>query len=347
MTEHRPFPLSRRRLLGGAGKAAAAGLLAPALAAPLLSRPAFAATGATNAAGGILKVGDQRSTIRSLLEASGQLKDIPYTLEFADFPAAAPVLEALNAGAIDAGFAGDAAHAFALSNGLPAKIISAARSDPGCIGLLVRKDSPIRTVADLKGRTITAVRGSIGHYLVVAALKANGLSVNDVTLAFLQATEAKSAFSSGTVDAWAIWTLYVAQEVVAGTGRVLVDGRGLLNNNAFISATDVAIAQKRPLLQDYVARVAAARIWALGNVEQYVRIWGDLVKVTPEIAVAAFKLERFRPVAVDDGIVADLQTTADFYTGIGVIQKPFTAAAHADRSFALDAGLLAQSARAG
>ncbi|PWC47949.1 hypothetical protein [Azospirillum sp. TSA6c] len=89
MTEHRPPTLSRRRLLSGAGKAAAAGLLAPALAAPLLSRPAFAATGAT--AGGILKVGDQRSTIRSLLEASGQLKDIPCTLEFADFPAAPPM----------------------------------------------------------------------------------------------------------------------------------------------------------------------------------------------------------------------------------------------------------------
>lgn len=345
MTEHRSPTLSRRRLLSGAGKAAAAGLLAPALAAPLLARPAFAAT--ASAAGGILKVGDKRSTIRSLLEASGQLKDIPYTLEFADFPAAAPGLEALNAGAIDAGFAGDAAHAFALSNGLPARIISAARSDPGCIGLLVRKESPIRTVADLKGRTIAAVRGSIGHYLVVAALKANGLSVNDVTLAFLQPIEAKSAFSSGTVDAWAIWTLHVAQEVVAGTGRVLVDGRGLLNNNAFISATDVAIAQKRALLQDYVARVVAARIWALDSVEHYARIWSDLVKVTPEIAVAAFNLERFRPVAVDDGIVADLQTTADFYTGIGVIQKPFPAAAHADRSFALDVGLLAQLARAG
>lgn len=182
---------------------------------------------------------------------------------------------------------------------------------------------------------------------MVAALKANGLSANDVTLAFLQPTEAKSAFSSGTVDAWAIWTLYVAQEVVAGTGRVLVDGRGLLNNNAFISATDVAIAQKRTLLQDYVARVAAARIWALGNAEQYARIWGDLVKVTPDVAVAAFNLERFRPVAVDDGIVADLQTTADFYTGISVIQKPFTAVAHTDRSFSLDAGLLAESARAG
>lgn len=163
MTNHRPPTLSRRSLLSGAGTAAAVGLLAPALAAPLLSRPAIAATAVTNAIGGTLKVGDQRATIRSLLEASGQLTDIPYTLDFADFPAAAPVLEALNAGAIDAGFAGDAAHAFALSNGLPAKIISAARSDPRCIGLLVRKDSPIRTVADLKGRTITAVRGSIGH----------------------------------------------------------------------------------------------------------------------------------------------------------------------------------------
>lgn len=336
MPNDRFFPaagsLSRRRLL--AGTVAAAGVLA----APRLGR----------ADTDILKVGDQRASIRSILEASGQLKDIPYTVKFADFPAAAPLLETLNAGAIDAGFAGDAPHAFALSNGLPARIIAAGRSNPTCIGILVRTDSPIRTVADLKGRTIATGRGSIGHYMVVAALTAHGLSVNDVKLTFLQPAEAKLAFANGTVDAWSVWTLYIAQEVVAGTGRVLVDGRGLLNNNAFISASDTAIATRRPLLQDFVARVAAARLWTLDHAEEYARIWGDLVKVTPEVAAHAFNLERFRPVAVDDAIVADLQKTADFYTSLGVIQKPFQAGQHVDRSFALAPAVLADSAaRAG
>lgn len=324
--------LSRRRLL--TGTVAAAGLLA----APRLVR----------ADTDTLKVGDQRASIRSILEASGQLKDIPYTVKFADFPAAAPLLETLNAGAVDVGFAGDAPHPFALSNGLPAKIVAAGRSDPACIGILVRKDSPIQSVADLKGRSIATGRGSIGHYMVVAALTAHGLTVNDVKLTFLQPAEAKLAFANGTVDAWSVWTLYIAQEVVAGTGRVLVNGRGLVNNNAFISAADTAIATKRPIVQDFVARVAAARLWALDHAEDYARIWADLVKVTPDVATYAFNLERFRPVAVDDAVVADLQKTADFYTTLGVIQKPFQAAQHVDRSFPLAPAVLADSAaRAG
>ncbi len=51
----------------------------------------------------VLRVGDQRGNARALMEAAGVLDGLPYRLEWSEFPAAAPLLEALNAKAIDAG----------------------------------------------------------------------------------------------------------------------------------------------------------------------------------------------------------------------------------------------------
>jgi sulfonate transport system substrate-binding protein len=56
-----------------------------------------------------LRVGDQKGGNRSLLEIAGLTGDLPYKIEWSEFPAAAPILEALNAGALDVGHTGDLA----------------------------------------------------------------------------------------------------------------------------------------------------------------------------------------------------------------------------------------------
>ena len=72
--------------------------------------------------------------------------------------------------------------------------------------IMVPKDSPIRTAADLKGRTVAVNRGSIGHALVIAVAEAQGWGVRDIAIANLLPTEAKTALSAGAVDAW--WSLH-------------------------------------------------------------------------------------------------------------------------------------------
>lgn len=275
------------------------------------------------------------------MEGSGALNNIPYKVEFADFAAATPLLEAENAEAIDAGFGGDAAHALAFSNGIQSKVIYAEKSDPACIGILVRGNSPYRSIADLKGKTITTGRGTIAHYLAIAAMKANGMSPSDINFVFLQPADAKSAFVSGSVDAWAIWTLYIAQAVLTENARVIANGRGLINNNAFISASNTAIAQKRAILHDFANRYARSRVWALKNIDTYSKVWADLVKVTPEAAKYAYELERFRPVNIDDQLLEEFQKAAAFQREMGLITKPFTPSDFLDRSFKLDPEILA------
>ena len=70
----------------------------------------FATTASALAAGTVtLRVGDQKGGNRSPLEIAGLARDLPYNIESSEFPAAAPILEALNAGALDVGYTGDLA----------------------------------------------------------------------------------------------------------------------------------------------------------------------------------------------------------------------------------------------
>ncbi|NEN68020.1 aliphatic sulfonates ABC transporter substrate-binding protein, partial [Escherichia coli] len=98
-----------------------------------------------------LRIADQKGGMRSQLEAANALQNLPYDIKWAEFPAAAPLAEALNAGAVDAGIIGDAPLLFALANGAPVKAIAVDKSNPAGTAVLVSPGSAIKTAAGLKG----------------------------------------------------------------------------------------------------------------------------------------------------------------------------------------------------
>jgi sulfonate transport system substrate-binding protein len=156
----------------------------------------------TAAADTVLRVGDQKGGTQSVMKAAGGLDSLPYHLEWSQFPAAAPLLEALNAGAVDVALAGDAPATFALAAGLHGKIILPTRTSGAGTAIMVGRNSPIQSAAGLKGHRIAANRGSIAHALVLALAEQQGWSASDYTLANLLPAEAKTALSAGAVDAW-------------------------------------------------------------------------------------------------------------------------------------------------
>ncbi|WP_404713723.1 ABC transporter substrate-binding protein [Sphingomonas sp. MMS24-J13] len=152
-----------------------------------------------------LFVGDQRGGSQVVLRASNNLNDLPYRIEWSAFPNAAPLLEALNAGAIDTGVGGDAAFIFAIGSGAAIKAIGAGKSDGIGPVLVVPKDSPIRTIADLPGRKIATPKGSVSHNFVLAALELHGHPLDSVKFVFMSPSDGNAALESGAVDGWAIW----------------------------------------------------------------------------------------------------------------------------------------------
>jgi sulfonate transport system substrate-binding protein len=283
------------------------------LLAFLTVAPAFAET--------VLRVGDQRGNARALMEAAGVLDGLPYRLEWSEFPAAAPLLEALNAGAIDAGGVGDAPFTFAAAAGVPVKAFLAFRNRQDGLAILVRPDSPIRRVQDLKDKRIATNRGSIGHQIVLAALEEAGLPADSVRFHFLPPADAKLALAAGAVDAWSTWEPYTSAAELAGLVRVVRDGNGITPGLSFAVASDSALKTKRALLADYASRLARARAWALKDPAPYAAVWSALIGLPEAVPLRWFGRAQYRTVAIDAAVIADEQRIIDLYVRAGLIPQ--------------------------
>ncbi len=281
-----------------------------------------------------LRAGDQKGGTQSVMKAAGVLEGLSYQLEWSQFAAAAPLLEALNADAVDLAFVGDAPATFALAAGLQARIISPIRTSGAGTAILVGKDAPVRSAADLKGRTVAVNRGSIGHALVLAVIEAQGWPINAITIANLLPGEAKTALNTGAVDAWCSWGVYVAQARLVDGMRVVVDGgKGLLTGLSYLVAGNDAIARRRDPLLDFSHRLAVARHWAQAHPDDYARVLAAEIGVTRPVARLVFDTDTPVPVPIDTAVIADEQKTIDRYLAAGIIHARLDAAKLFDPSF--------------
>jgi sulfonate transport system substrate-binding protein len=281
-----------------------------------------------------LKVANQKSTIKVLLQVSGQLEHSPYPIEFSEFPAAAPLGEALNAGAVDVGALGDAPYVFALGAGAPLKVVGITHLEGRyTTALLVPKDSPIRQVSDLRGKRIVTTKGSIGHLLAIKALQQAGLTSHDVSFAFLMPSESRVVLENGSVDAWSTWDPYTTVATAQGQERVLISGAQLLSNHLYLAATSDAIAGKRAQLDDFVARVDRAWQWVNGHPQEYASAMARVTGLPVSVHLAAAQNTRMQRVLIDAGVVEGLQRTADLYLAEGILSKPVDVSNGFDASF--------------
>jgi sulfonate transport system substrate-binding protein len=283
----------------------------------------------------VLKAGDQKGGLRALLEAANELQGLNYEIQWTEFPAAAPLAEALNAEAVDFGPIGDAPLIFALASGARVKAFAVNRSDPYGTAVLVRPDSPLKSAADLKGKTIATNRGSIGHYVALKALASANLKPDANTFRFLPPPDAKLALTQGAVDAWATWEPYTAMAETAGHARVLVNGRGLSSGLSFLAATDAALAKKRALLQDFGQRVVRAQRWSEQHVTDYSAVLARVIGIAPDAARLQFERRAQRWIAADAQVLAEQQRTADFYLEAGLLKQRLDVTSTFDTGLAL------------
>lgn len=295
------------------------------------------AAGSARAQRPLLRAGDQKGGLRALLEAAGELEGLSYDIKWAEFPAAAPLAEALNGDAVDLGPIGDAPLLFALANGVPIKAIGVNRSDPYGTAVLVRPDSPLKTAADLKGRHIATNRGSIGQLVALKALASAGLKPEPDTFRFLPPAESKLALTQGAVDAWGTWEPYTAMAETAGHARVLVSGRGLWSGLSFLAATDRAIAGRRALLNDFLQRVVRAQHWSDQHVPEFSASLARIIGISPEAARLQFERRRQHWIPFDAQVGADQQSTADFFLANGLLKQRLDVATTFDTHFPLGA----------
>lgn len=284
-----------------------------------------------------LRVGDQKGNDEAVLRAAGELDDLPYKIRWSTFTSGPPILEAVSAGAVDIGGVGNTPPVFAAAAKSKIKVVAAKHGTADGEAILVKKGSPLKEVADLKGRSVAVAQGSSAHYQLVASLAKAGLSIKDVKATFLQPADALAAFTRGKVDAWAVWDPYTSQALRSADARVLTTGQGVVNGLNFQVAGPASIADKKKerAIGDYLKRLRRAQDWVYKHPEAWAEVWAKETGLPYEVALDSVKRTNGTRVyvAVDKSAVASEQKIADTFARLKLTPRRFDFADYVDTRF--------------
>ncbi|GFZ96019.1 MULTISPECIES: ABC transporter substrate-binding protein [Sphingobium] len=283
----------------------------------------------------VLRVANQKGQVKSMMIASGVLKDAPYTVEWSEFPAAQPLLEAVGGGAADLGLAADAPFIFAYQSGSPVKAIGIQTpfAQAGeALAILVKNGSPAHSIQDLIGKSVATTRGSIGHHLLLQALERAHVPADRVRVTFLPPGDAKAAFDSGAIDAWSIWTPYTNVAIKEGA-RAVVDAKDYGLPVYIDIAHGDSIGPKRALLADFLRREAKAVEWARAHPDEFAQVLAKETGLPLDIARASFERNNRVARPIDGKIVAHEQDITQRFQRAGLTEGKRPVADAFDRSF--------------
>jgi sulfonate transport system substrate-binding protein len=288
-------------------------------------------SGSADAASGGQKVfrfghqhsGDTFLKARGILEK--RLAEKGYRVEYIEFAAGPQLLEALNAGSIDIGSTGESPPIFAQAAGDPLVYLANYPSN-GTKGvglaLLVPKGSPIRTIQDLKGKRIAFQKASSAHNFILQIVERAGLTYQDIHPIYLAPPDARAAFDSGSVDAWAIWDpfLTIAQQKTGGT--ILVNSQGIRSAGGFYLASRSFVKEHPDILKITLQELLDSGIWAYDHPDEA----SQLRSKATGIDAATWKVildhtERASIRSITPEIIQDQQLTANNYYKIGLLPK--------------------------
>ena len=293
------FPFSRRSLLG---LGLSLGLLA--------ALPAQAETQ--------LRIGYQKSsTLISLLKSQGTLEqalaDQDIRVSWHEFASGQPLLEALNVGNIDlSADVADTVPVFAQAAGAQLAYFARETPSPAAQAILVRDGSPLRNLADLKGKKVAVTKAAGAHYLLIAALAKAGLKFSDIQPAYLTPADGRAAFENGKVDAWVIWEPFLSAAQRQLPTRTLEGSQGLASYQRYYLTSSRFAAEHPEVLQTVYHELAKAGDWILGP------LWGNL---DPAIVQQANGRRSYQVRPVEPGGLGEQQKIADAFFAEGLLPR--------------------------
>ena len=275
----------------------------------------------------VLRIGYQKYGTLILLKGKGsleeRLKPLGVTVKWAEFQFGPPLLEAVNAGAIDFGTTGEAPPIFAQAASSRLVYVANDPESPKGEAILVPKDSPIQTLADLKGKNIAVAKGSNAHFLLVKALEKGGVSYSDVKTSWLAPADARSAFERKAVDAWSVWDPYYAAAEAAGA-RVLTDGSGIVaNHQFFLSARDYA-EKNGEILKIALEELRKVEDWVARDPKAAAEELAPIVGIPAPLLATAVGRTGLGVGPLSPEVVAAQQKIADTFLELKLIPKPIT-----------------------
>ncbi len=301
-----------------------------------VSRRQFIGTGATLAGLGagslalaqkpprVLRIGYQKGWL-SILKGRGtlekRLSPLGVSITWTEFNAGPVQLEALNVGSIDFGDVGEAPPIFAQAAGAPLVYAGATVPRPRLEAIIVPKDSPIKSVADLKGKKVAYNKGSNVQYFLVKLLEKNGLKYGDVQHVHLPPPDARAAFQKGAIDAWIIWDPFLAAAQKTLEARLLVDASGVVNNRGYYFTSRDFATKNVDVLKIAIEEINAIDTWASKNKAAAAGELSAVLGLDKSITELYLSRAAYGTAPVTREILAEQQVIADTFFDLKLIPK--------------------------
>lgn len=275
-----------------------------------------------------LRVGFQKNGLLLIAKQQGLLEKrfAPQgiTVKWVEFQFGPPLLEALNVGSIDYGTTGDSPPIFAQAAKANLLYVAAQEAAGSGAAILLPPNSPIQTLADLKGKKVGFAKASSSHNLTIAAIEKAGLGYDDFTPVYLPPADARAAFERGSLDAWTIWDPFFATaEKIPGV-RILSLSKGIVAQNSFFLANKDFTGQNPQIVAAINEELAKVSRWADTHRAEVAEVQSVATGIDLETWKRAVDRTDFAFGPVTEGVIAEQQRIADRFHKLGLIPKPIT-----------------------
>jgi len=244
-------------------------------------------------------------------------------VKWIEFSSGPPMMEAMNVGGVHYGAVGDSPPVFAQAAGA-AIVYAAGQPITNGQGILVPQNSPLRSIADLKGKRVGFTKGSSAHNIVVQTLEKAGLTYADIAPVYLTPPDAGPAFANGSIDAWSIWDPYFAIGETRQNGRVLVNASEITKSNSFYIANRDFARNHGAVLQQIIDVTSTTAKWAEQHRDEVARSLSAVTGIPLDIQTVAANRSSFAVGPITDDIITTQQGVADRFFKLGLIPKPVT-----------------------
>ncbi|WP_334757876.1 aliphatic sulfonate ABC transporter substrate-binding protein [Nostoc sp.] len=250
--------------------------------------------------------------IKGLLEK--RLTPLGISVEWSKFAAGPQLLEAMNVGSVDFGLVGETPPIFAQASGVP--FVYVASSKPGTgeeTAVVVDKDSPIKTIADLKGKGLAFQRATAQQYFVLKVLEEAGLKLSDIKHINLTPVETRAAFERKSVDAAVIGDPHLALFQKTGSIRIIRNGKGISTQGAYWLGSRNFVKNNPDIVKIILEEVNNVGKWAEANPRQVAELISPEAKIDVPTLELVSKRRHYTLRPLSEQVLSGQQKIADLF----------------------------------
>lgn len=238
-------------------------------------------------------------------------------------------LTALNTGKVDANSSAWCDVIPPLAEGVKLKVVLVNDNSAGNDAVIAKPD--IKTMKDLKGKSVATELGTVEHFLLLQALAKNGLTEKDVQYKNLTVPDSAAAFLAGKVDAAGLWQPWISQIQREGKGNVLFTSKeipGLIPD--LLVFQEKVVTERAAEVQKIVAAWFDAVAFIKSHEDEAIKIMAKVVEQKPEDYKAFLpgtkffdldaNLNAFEKRTDDASLVGSGKKIADFLKSIDLIK---------------------------